>query len=235
MTQTYKKKLIEVAIPLEAINAASAYEKLPGIGPHPRGIHLWWARRPHSAARSIIFAQLVDDPSSDLATFPSEAKQAAERNRLFALMEKLARWENSDNEEIMKQAKAEILKSCGGVLPPIYDPFAGGGSIPIEATRLGLPAVASDLNPVAAIIVKAMIEIFPSFSDKNPIHAGPKEMSLYGGLQGLSEDYRQADQVMGMKLHELDFAFPMELFQRMITASVEMVRIVAVLPDLDID
>ncbi|MGY4573738.1 DUF1156 domain-containing protein [Bradyrhizobium sp. USDA 3256] len=188
-TNNIKKKLIEVAIPLEAINAASAREKSIRHG-HPSTLHLWWARRPLAACRAVLFAQLVDDPSSDLKTFPTHEAQEAERKRLFGIIEELVQWENSTNEEVLERARAEIRKSCGGELPPIYDPFSGGGSIPLEAQRLGLPAYGSDLNPVAVMIGKAMIEIPPKFKDKEPIHLGVKERQFYRNAEGLAEDVK---------------------------------------------
>ncbi|WP_413874611.1 DUF1156 domain-containing protein [Albidovulum sp.] len=186
---TYKKKLIEVAIPLEAINAASAREKSIRHG-HPSTLHLWWARRPLAACRAVLFAQLVDDPSSLPDQFPTHEDQEAERKRLFAIIEDLVKWENSTNEEVLERARAEIRRSCGGVLPPVYDPFSGGGSIPLEAQRLGLPAYGSDLNPVAVMIGKAMIEIPPKFKDMPPIHPGIKERSFYRNAEGLAEDVK---------------------------------------------
>jgi putative DNA methylase len=117
-TTNTKKKLIEVAIPLEAINAASAREKSIRHG-HPSTLHLWWARRPLAACRAVLFAQLVDDPSSDLEKFPTPEAQEAERKRLFAIIEDLVKWENSTNEEVLERARAEISKSCGGELPPV--------------------------------------------------------------------------------------------------------------------
>jgi putative DNA methylase len=128
MTSTYKKKLIEVAIPLEAINEASAKEKSIRHG-HPSTLHLWWARRPLAACRAVLFAQLVDDPSSHPDKFPTHEDQEAERKRLFAIIEKLVKWSNSTNEEVLGEARAEIRKSCGGDLPSVYDPFSGGGSM----------------------------------------------------------------------------------------------------------
>jgi putative DNA methylase len=187
MNQPYKKKLIEVAIPLEAINAASAREKSIRHG-HPSTLHLWWARRPLAACRAVLFAQLVDDPSSLPDQFPTAELQDAERKRLFAIIEDLVKWENSTNEEVLERARAEIRRCCGGVLPPVYDPFSGGGSIPLEAQRLGLPAFGSDLNPVAVLIGKAMIEIPPKFKDQKPIHPGIKERNHYRNAEGLAED-----------------------------------------------
>ena len=191
MTQplNYKKKLIEVAIPLEAINAASAREKSIRHG-HPSTLHLWWARRPLAACRAVLFAQLVDDPSSHPEQFPTHAEQERERKRLFKIIEELVQWENSTNEEVLDRARAEIRRSCGGVLPPVYDPFSGGGSIPLEAQRLGLPAYGSDLNPVAVMIAKAMIEIPPKFKDKLPTHPGIKERQFYRNAEGLAEDVK---------------------------------------------
>lgn len=191
MTHPYKKKLIEVAIPLEAINAASAKEKgSPFLKGHARSLHQWWARRPIVACRAVIFAQLVNDPSSDLDAFPTPEAQETERKRLFGIIEDLVKWENSTNEEVLGRARAEILRSCGGVLPSVYDPFSGGGSIPLEAQRLGLPAYGSDLNPVAVMIGKAMIEIPPKFKDMSPIHPGIKERSFYRNAEGLAEDVK---------------------------------------------
>ncbi|ABN76952.1 DUF1156 domain-containing protein [Cereibacter sphaeroides] len=223
-----KKKLIEVAIPLEAINAASAREKSIRHG-HPSTLHLWWARRPLAACRAVLFAQLVDDPSSRVDELMADPKLRAqaevelparlaawekskaaaqgaaanapeptledvaveiERRRLFAIIEDLVKWENSTNEEVLERARAEIRRSCGGVLPPVYDPFSGGGSIPLEAQRLGLPAYGSDLNPVAVMIGKAMIEIPPKFKNMPPIHPGIKERSFYRNAEGLAEDVK---------------------------------------------
>ncbi len=201
MTATYKKKLIEVAIPLEAINAASAREKSIRHG-HPSTLHLWWARRPLAACRAVLFAQLVDDPSSHPDQFPTHEDQERERQRLFAIIEDLVKWESSTNEEVLERARAEIRRSCGGVLPPVYDPFSGGGSIPLEAQRLGLPAYGSDLNPVAVMIGKAMIEIPPKFKDMPPIHPGIKERSFYRNAEGLAEDVKYYGEWMREKAWE---------------------------------
>lgn len=200
-TTNTKKKLIEVAIPLEAINAASAREKSIRHG-HPSTLHLWWARRPLAACRAVLFAQLVDDPSSDIEKFPTHEAQEAERKRLFAIIEDLVKWENSTNEEVLERARAEIRKSCGGVLPPVYDPFSGGGSIPLEAQRLGLPAYGSDLNPVAVMIGKSMVEIPPRFKDMLPIHPGIKERQFYRNAEGLAEDVRYYGEWMREKAWE---------------------------------
>lgn len=187
------KKLIEVALPLEAINKESAREKSIRHG-HPSTLHLWWSRKPTATARAVIFASLVDDPSSHPELFPTEEEQNKERRRLFALLEKLVKWENSNNEEILAEAKAEIMKSTNGNPPALLDPFAGGGAIPLEAQRLGLEAHASDLNPVAVMINKAMIEIPPRFADMAPINPEARASiggsEAWSGAQGLAEDVR---------------------------------------------
>lgn len=192
------KKLIEVSLPLEAINIASIREKSIRHG-HPSTLHLYWARRPLAACRAVLFAQLVDDPSSHPDKFPTQEDQERERQRLFAIIEDLVKWENSTNEEVLERARAEIRRSCGGVLPPIYDPFSGGGSIPLEAQRLGLPAYGSDLNPVAVMIGKAMIEIPPKFKDLPPIHPGIKERTFYRYAEGLAEDVKYYGEKMREK------------------------------------
>jgi putative DNA methylase len=187
------KKLIEVALPLERINAESAREKSIRHG-HPSTLHLWWARRPLAAARAVIWSSLVDDPSSHPEQFPTEEAQNAERQRLFKILEDLVVWENSNNEEVLAAAKAEILKSTGGNPPALLDPFAGGGAIPLEAQRLGLKAYASDLNPVAVMINKAMIEIPPKFAGQAPVNPDARRQvdgeSEWKGAQGLAEDVR---------------------------------------------
>lgn len=156
VTTAPKKKLIEVSLPLEAINAESSREKSIRQG-HPSTLHLWWSRKPLATARAVLFAQLVDDPSSRPEEFPTVAEQDAERARLHALMEQLVMWKNSNDERLLRQARKEIRKSNEGELPAALDPFAGGGSIPLEAQRLGLEAHASDLNPLAVLINKALI------------------------------------------------------------------------------
>lgn len=182
------KKLIEVALPLEAINKESAREKSIRHG-HPSTLHLWWARRPLAAARAVIWSSLVDDPSSHPEQFPTEEAQTAERERLFRILEKLVVWENSNNPEVLDEAKAEIMKSTGGNPPALLDPFAGGGAIPLEAQRLGLEAHAHDLNPVAVMINKAMIEIPPKFAGQPPVHPGATPLEGgWRGAAGLAED-----------------------------------------------
>ncbi len=217
MPRALRKKLIEVALPLDAINQASAREKSIRHG-HPSTLHLWWARRPLAAARAVIFAQMVDDPSSWPEEFPTEAAQEAERQRLFRLIEQLVKWENTTNEDLLEQARNEIRRSWRRTcaehrdhpqaaelfdperLPAFHDPFAGGGSLPLEAQRLGLEAHASDLNPVAVLINKAMIEIPPKFAGMPPVNpearaqmAKDRELGMkreWKGAQGLAEDVR---------------------------------------------
>jgi putative DNA methylase len=207
-----RKKLIEVALPLEAINTASAREKSIRHG-HPSTLHLWWARRPLASARAVIFAQMVDDPSSCPDLFPTEKAQQKERKRLFKIIEDLVQWENTTNEKVLNAAREEIWQSwrraCAdnadhpqaselfdrNKLPAFHDPFAGGGALPLEAQRLGLESYASDLNPVAVLINKAMIEIPPKFVDQPPInpdaHANNKKaMTTWKGARGLAEDVR---------------------------------------------
>ncbi len=186
-----KRKLIEVALPLEAINRESAREKSIRHG-HPSTLHLWWARRPLAACRAVLFASLVDDPSSHPDRFPTEADQERERQRLFALLERLVPWEATARPEVLEAARAEILASCDGAPPPVLDPFAGGGSIPLEAQRLGLPVQASDLNPVAVLITKALVEIPPKFAGRPPTHLGGDSLEVNGwtGAHGLAEDVR---------------------------------------------
>jgi putative DNA methylase len=206
----YRKKLIEVALPLEAINVASAREKSIRHG-HPSTLHLWWARRPLAAARAVLFAQLVDDPSSRPERFPTEEAQDAERQRLFRLIEQLVLWENTTNETVLAEAREEIWKSWRDTctdhqddpraaelynpdkLPAFHDPFAGGGSIPLEAQRLGLEAYASDLNPVAVLINKAMIEIPPKFAGQPPVNPEDRKRGMgtaWKGAAGLAADVR---------------------------------------------
>lgn len=186
-----KRKLIEVALPLEAINRESAREKSIRHG-HPSTLHLWWARRPLAAARAMLFAQLVDDPSSLPEEFPTEELQRKERDRLHNLIERLVVWENIRDEKLLAEAHEEILKSTSGKPPPILDPFAGGGTIPLEAQRLGLEAHASDLNPVAVLINKALIEIPPKFRDQPPVFPGLADSQIrrWKGAEGLAADVR---------------------------------------------
>lgn len=210
------KKLIEVALPLDAINVASAREKSIRHG-HPSTLHLWWARRPLAAARAVIFAQMVNDPGGERGYFAgmTKAQAAAKREELFKIIEDLVQWENTNNEEVLERARAAIRESWVETcrlnkghpqaaelfnpdkLPAFHDPFAGGGALPLEAQRLGLESWASDLNPVAVTINKAMIEIPPKFAGRAPV--GPRlegdKQSKFGedwsGARGLAEDVRR--------------------------------------------
>lgn len=226
------KKLIEVALPLDDINAACAYEKMPGIGPHPRGIHLWWARRPLAAARAVLFAQLVNDPGyqqdGGFKYGVNKREAEAKRAKLFDIIRDLVKWENTNNEEVLERARAAIWESWREVchlnrnhpqaaelfnpekLPASHDPFAGGSAIPLEAQRLGLESHASDLNPVAVMINKAMIEIPPRFAGRQPIGPIPAEelqktgdaFQDWSGAQGLAEDVRRYGHWMREKAFE---------------------------------
>lgn len=188
-----KKKLIEVALPLDKINEASVREKSIRHG-HPSTLHLWWSRKPLATARAVIWASLVDDPSSHPEQFPTEEAQNKERQRLFSILEKLVIWENSNNKEVLDAAKKEIWNSTNSNPPEFLDPFAGGGAIPLEGQRLGLKVHAHDLNPVAVMINKAMIEIPPKFAGQPPVN--PEARSSIGnnenwpGATGLAEDVR---------------------------------------------
>lgn len=212
------KKLIEVALPLDEISAGCEQEKNPFLKGHPRSMHLWWARRPLAAARAVIFSQLVNDPGWDnkLKRGLKKKEAAAERERLFEIIKKLVQWSNINNDEVLSEAREEIRKSWREIcelnkdhpqakelfdpekLPAFHDPFAGGGAIPLEALRLGLESYASDLNPVAVTINRAMIEIPPKFSGQHPV--GPisenetkqtKLIEEWRGTKGLAEDVRR--------------------------------------------
>jgi putative DNA methylase len=225
---TYRKKLIEVALPLEAINVESAREKSIRHG-HPSTLHLWWARRPLAACRAVLWASLVDDPSSWPEKFPTEEAQNQERRRLFDILGRieiekdkkgdtkqvvrgLVSWNeiNKPNSAVLVEAQREIARCLAWergeepptkpdairdyiakYAPPAYDPFCGGGSIPLEAQRLGLEAHGSDLNPVAVLITKALIEIPPKFKDKSPVNPDSRQqIQTWHGAQGLAEDVR---------------------------------------------
>ena len=190
----YRPKLIEVALPLAAINREAAREKSIRHG-HPSTLHLWWARRPLAATRAVIWASLVDDPSGDPALTPDE--EEAERQRLFGILERLVKWENSNNPDVLAEARAEIDRCFPDGPPPILDPFAGGGAIPLEAQRLGLTALAGDLNPVAVLINKAMIEIPPRFAGMPPVHPDTdKTLTTWERAQGLAADIEAYGQWM---------------------------------------
>ena len=225
----YRRKLIEVDLPLDAINAESAREKSIRHG-HPSTIHVWWARRPLAACRAVIFASLVDDPVDCPDEFPSEDAQRGERQRLHDLIKRLVKWEDCSDANLLAEARYEIARSVaranddtaprepGAVLEylnqqakPIYDPFCGGGSIPLEAQRLGLHAAGSDLNPVAVLITKALIELPPKFANQPAVNpaADPLGMSTgrgnkaqklpWRGAAGLADDIRY----YGTKMREL--------------------------------
>src|SRR4051794_6713592 len=190
LVHKHKRKLIEVALPLETINRESAREKSIRHG-HPSTLHMWWARRPLAAARAVLFAQLVDDPSARPEEFPTEELQRKERERLHGLIERLVVWENATDDRLLAEAHAEILKSTDGKPPRIVDPFAGGGTIPLEAQRLGLEVDASDLNPVAVLINKALIELPARFRDQPPVFpAVGGERTQWSGAEGLAADVR---------------------------------------------
>lgn len=212
------KKLIEVALPLEAINAASGREKSIRHG-HPSSLHLYWARRPLATARAVIFAQMVDDPSSNPELFLTHKAQDKERQRLFKIIHDLVQWENNKNESVLQSAREEIWASwrraCAdnadhpqaklifdrNKLPAFHDPFCGGGALPLEAQRLGLESYATDLNPIAVMINKAMIEIPPKFAGRTPVNPEVrKDKTLidqeWEGAQGLAEDVRYYGQWM---------------------------------------
>jgi putative DNA methylase len=217
-----RRKLIEVSIPLEAINIASAREKSIRHG-HPSTLHLWWARRPLAACRAVLFSQLVDDPSSWPDRFPTEEAQETERRRLHKVIERLVRWEASNDQATLNEARWEIARSVAWSIgeeppakangaaildylqtnaPPVFDPFSGGGSIPLEAQRLGLRAYGSDLNPVAVLIGKAVAEIPSKFSGRPPVNPKAQAELKRGaawsgkGAQGLAEDVRYYGQWM---------------------------------------
>lgn len=190
----YKKKLIEVALPLAEINDASAYDKMPGIGPHPKGIHHWWARLPLPTARAVLFASVVDDPSEHPEKWPTEEAQAAERERLFGILRRMMEKKLHEHPEVYAEARAEMAKHCDGKLPAFFDPFAGGGSIPLEAARLGFEAYAGDLNPVAVLLNKCNLELVPRWNGRPPVN--PKDEHPIGvgpgwrGAAGLAADIR---------------------------------------------
>ena len=222
---TYRRKLIEVDLPLDDINRESAREKSIRHG-HPCTLHMWWARRPLAACRAVIFASMVDDPSSYPDEFATEEEQRIERERLHEIIRKLVEWESTDESQpavrvLLAKARYEIARSVarsrGETAPtdptevldylrehtlPIYDPFAGGGSIPLEAQRLGLKAVASDLNPVAVLINKALIEIPPKFRNRPPVNPDADRIGMmvgkgkkkqrfpWRGASGLANDIR---------------------------------------------
>ncbi|WP_316202611.1 MULTISPECIES: DUF1156 domain-containing protein [unclassified Bradyrhizobium] len=207
------KKLIEVSIPLEAINKEALRRKQKAPKGYPTAIHKYWAQRPIALCRAVLFAQLVDDPDASPDEFPTATTRQAERDRLHRLIERLILWENSNDEAVLSEARYEIARSLarsrGDVLPPygkmsrqeivaylreyappVYDPFSGGGSIPLEAQRLGLKAAGSDLNPVAVLIGKSLVEFPPKFVDRKPVNPEVNELHQWKGAQGLADDVR---------------------------------------------
>jgi putative DNA methylase len=197
---SYRKKLIEVALPLVAINKAASTEKSIRYG-HPSTLHLWWARRPLAICRAVLFASLIEDPGEDIERFPTPELQNAERDRLFRLIERMVEWKNIHDADLIQEVQAEILKATNGNPPPVFDPFAGGGSIPLEAQRLGLESHASDLNPVAVLINKALIEIPPRFANQAPVNPSSNPLlrsqkNGWKGAYGLANDVRYYGQWM---------------------------------------
>jgi putative DNA methylase len=193
MTAGSKRKLIEVALPLEIINREAAREGFIYRG-NPSAVHKWWAQRPLAACRAVLFASLVDDPSSDPERFPTEELQDRERQELFRLIADMVTWENMSDPVVFGRVRSAITDSVGE-LPALVDPFCGGGSIPLEAQRLGLAAHASDLNPVAVLITKALIEIPPRFAGRPPVHPDAHQdfgaSGSWSGASGLSDDVRR--------------------------------------------
>lgn len=179
MKAKHNKRLIEVALPLPEINDASAYDKMPGIGPHPKGIHHWWARLPLPTARAILFASVVEDPEAHPQKWPTEEQQNAERERLFDILRRMMGKKLHEAPEVYAEARTEMLKHCDGKLPAVFDPFAGGGSIPLEANRMGFEVYAGDLNPVAVLLNKCNLEIAPTWTDQAPVN--PVDRGQIGG------------------------------------------------------
>lgn len=199
---TYKKKLIEVALPLAKINDESAREKAIRHG-HPTTLHLWWARRPLSSARAIVWASLVDDPSSNPEKFKSLEAQDQERKRLFGILERLVPWEAGSDPQVLEEARGEIVNSCGEGIPTVIDPFGGGGTIALEAGRLGVPAVTGDLNPVAVLIQRAMFDIPGRFNDCHPISNQTKTPELLTNRSnGLAEDVEHYGKILCDRVKE---------------------------------
>ena len=175
---TYKKKLIEVALPLEDINRESVKQKTgrPKTG-YPTTLHKYWAQRSVATARAAIWSSLVDDPSSHPEKFPTADLQKKERLRRFDILRKLILWESTADASLWAEARKIAEEDCGGSLPPFIDPFAGSGAIPLEALRLGMSAHASDLNPLAVTIQHMLVEWPQKFANKPAVHRRNK-----GGL-----------------------------------------------------
>jgi putative DNA methylase len=189
-----QRKLIEVALPLEAINAAGRAEKSVPRKGSPATLHLWWSRKPLGVSRAVLFASLIDDPSSHPDRFPSEEAQAAERERLFELVRVLATWDLGASSRLLARARAEIEAAVGPEAPAVFDPFCGGGAIPLEAARLGLPVLAGDLNPVAVLITKALLDVPAPFASHQAVFAPAGQGSMldaapFAGLAADVEHY----------------------------------------------
>jgi len=206
---TYKKKLIEVALPLGAISEASAAERLVKRG-KPSSVHLWWARRPFVSARAIIWASLVDDPSSDPQRFPTPEDQARERDRLFEILVRLVQWDASKDSAVLAAARAEVEASCGSDLPTIVDPFGGGATIPLEALRLGFDVVSGDLNPVATLVQRGMLDIPYRFQSGSPVHPKVQQRTtLLNSAERLAVDVEAyGEQLRGLAREGLSSHYP---------------------------
>lgn len=207
MTQKPPRKLIEVALPLPEINDASSYDKMPGIGPHPKGIHHWWARLPLPSARAVLFASVVTDPEDDPAWKDKSAEeQDAERERLFGILRRLMGKKLHEHPEVYEEARREMLKHCDGKLPPVLDPFSGGGSIPLEAARLGFEAHAADLNPVAVLLNKCNLELAPRWACRAPVNpddrTGQHKSQIWKGTHGLAADVRYYGRLIRARAQE---------------------------------
>lgn len=207
MTQKPPRKLIEVALPLPEINDASSYDKMPGIGPHPKGIHHWWARLPLPSARAVLFASVVTDPEDDPVWKDKSAEeQDAERERLFGILRRLMGKKLHEHPEVYEEARQEMLRHCGGNLPPVLDPFSGGGSIPLEAARLGFEAHAADLNPVAVLLNKCNLELAPRWAGRAPVNpddrTGQHKSQIWKGTHGLAADVRYYGRLVRARAQE---------------------------------
>lgn len=202
---TYRKKLIEVALPLDAINREASLRKRKAPAGYPTTLHKWWAQRPVAACRAVVFASLVDDPSSCSDRFPTAGDQDRERLRLFSIIEDLIRWESSMDNDVLNRAMDAIAESCGAHPPLVRDPFCGSGAIPLEAVRLGLPCVASDLNPVAVLITKALTEIPNAFAGLEQVGSGGQMTGLTGTVgraTGMAADIRAYGATLVKLAHE---------------------------------
>jgi putative DNA methylase len=203
---TYRKKLIEVALPLPEINDASAFDKRPGIGPHPKSLHHWWARLPLPTARAVLFASIVDDPSGHPEKWATEAAQNAERDRLFGIIRRMMSKKLHEHLEVYAEVRAEMVRHCDGQLPAVFDPFAGGGSIPLEANRMGFEANAGDLNPVAVLLNKCNLELAPRWAECPPVNPEARKKigstQAWRGMHGLAADVRYYGNVVLRRARE---------------------------------